>query len=273
MNEKQREKYKIGIVGIGFVGGAVRNWFETSSSKKCELFFYDKHKSIGSLEEVNQADVVFVCVPTPYENKYDDSAVTETLRNLTENKIVVLKSTILPGSTERYQKEFPQHALLFNPEFLVARTANEDFLHPGRQIVGYTDKSRNYAEDIMSLLPFAPLAKIVPATEAEMVKYFGNTFLATRVVFANQIYDVCEKLGIDYETVKELAGADPRIGTSHFTVFHDGKRGYSGGCLPKDVSAFIDFAASKGVAPDLLRTVYTINENLLKKDKYGEPKG
>ncbi len=269
MNEKQREKYKIGIVGLGFVGGAVRNWFEHSFTKKHELFLYDKHKSIGSIEDINKADVVFICVPTPYENKYDDSAVVESLRNLTGNKTVVLKSTILPGSTERYQKEFPRHTFLFNPEFLVAKTAIEDFLHPERQIVGYTDKGRSYAENIMAFLPSAPIAKIIPATEAEMVKYFGNTFLATRVVFANQIYDICEKLGIDYETVKELAGADPRIGTSHLTVFHDGKRGYGGGCLPKDMIAFMDFAVSEGVAPDLLKTVHAINEDLLKNNTHG----
>jgi len=260
------KKYKIGVIGLGYVGGAVYYWFNNVFDKPKEIFSYDKYKNIGSIKEINKADIVFICVPTPYyENSgYDDSAVNESLKILTGSKIVVIKSTILPGSTEKFQKLFPEHKILFNPEFLVAKTATQDFLKPNRQIVGYTKKSENSAQMVLDILPPAPLSRIIPATEAEMVKYFGNTFLATKVIFANQIYDICEKLNINYDTVKELAAADPRIGNSHLEIFHDGYRGYSGGCFPKDTKALIDFAKKLGINFTLLEEVNRINDSLIK---------
>lgn len=263
------KKYKVGIIGLGYVGGALRYWFERKRKPRVESFLYDKYKGIGSVAEVNKADIVFISVPTPYEGKqgYNDSAVVESLKNLKSPKIVVLKSTIIPGSTEKFQKKFPKHKILFNPEFLRAKTANTDFINPERQIVGYTRKSKNVAKDVLNLLPKAHFSKIMPATEAEMVKYFGNAFLSTKVVFANQIFDLCRKLKIDYDTIKEAVGFDGRIGKSHLDIFHFGYRGYSGGCFPKDVKAFIDFSKKSGVEPRLLRTVDGINEKLLRMNK------
>ena len=255
-------KEKVGVVGLGYVGGAVHHWFDHFCLDRVELFSYDKYKQIGSVSDVNRADIVFICVPTPYHEDgrgYDDSAIRESLSILTGSKIVVIKSTILPGSTERFQKEFPQHKITFNPEFLVAKTAVEDFLHPQRQILGVTAESKAEAERVLALLPFAPFARIMSATEAETVKYFGNVFLATKVIFANQMYDICEKLGIRYDAVKEGAAADPRIGASHLDVLHDGYRGYGGACLPKDTKALIDFAKSAGVDFGLIKKVDEIN--------------
>ena len=137
-------KENIGIVGVGYVGGAVRHWFENLYRRPVELFLYDRYKEIGSLREVSDhARTVFVCVPTPYRERgrgYDDSAIDETLRSLKKPNVVVIKSTVLPGSTERFQKKFPRHTILFSPEFLVAKTANDDFVNPQRQIIGYTQK-------------------------------------------------------------------------------------------------------------------------------------
>jgi nucleotide sugar dehydrogenase len=262
-------KHKVGIIGLGYVGGALRHWFLKKRRPQVQLFLYDKYKKIGSVEEVNKADVVFISVPTPYNDKggYDDSAIIESLKNLKSPKIVVIKSTIIPGSTEKFQEKFPKHKILFNPEFLRAKTANADFVKPERQIVGYTRKSKSLAKNILKLLPKAPFSKIMPATEAEMVKYFGNAFLSTKVIFANQIYDLCEKLKIDYDTIKEAVGLDKRIGTSHLDIFHFGYRGYSGGCFPKDVKAFIDFARKSGAPSRLLETADEINEKLLKSNK------
>lgn len=256
-----KNKLKIGIVGMGYVGEAVKHWFK---NEKYPLYLYDKYKKIGSIEEVNQADMVFICVPTPYHKKggYDDSAVLESLKNLQGKKIVVIKSTILPGSTEKFQKKFPQHKILFNPEFLRAKFAIKDFLNPNRQIIGCTQKSKKIAKEILNILPKAPYKKIIFSKEAEMVKYFGNTFLATRVIFANQIYDLCQTLGIDYNTVKEVAGHDLRIGHSHFNILDDGYRGYGGGCLPKDIKAFLQLAKKKGIDLKLLKTIDKINEDL-----------
>ncbi len=253
---------KIGVIGLGFVGGAVQSWFE---SRKQPLKLYDKFKNVGSVDEVNEADVVFVCVPTPYHadgRGYDDSAVRDSLQNLQGEKTVVLKSTILPGSTEKFQKEFPRHKVFFNPEFLVARTAKEDFIKPDRQIVGYTERNKSLAEGVLEILPDAPYKKVLPATEAEVIKYFGNVFLSTRVIYANQMYDLCQALGVDYNEVKEAAGADPRIGTSHFDVHHDGYRGYGGACLPKDTAALLSLAKSLEVDFRLIEALEEINKDL-----------
>jgi len=126
----------------------------------------------------------------------------------------------------------------------------------------------------MDLLPPAPFSKIIPAAEAEMVKYFGNTFLAVRVIFANQMFDLCQKLGLDYTLVKEAAGADPRIGPSHFNVDQDGYRGYGKKCLPKDTRALIQLADSVGVDMELLKTLEAINHELTGgEDKEADPYG
>ncbi len=260
-------KQKVGIIGLGYVGEAVRRWF-MSQKNKYELFFYDKYKKIGSIREVNKADIVFVAVPTPFHKDgegYDDSAVHDALGNIENGKVVVLKSTVLPGSTDRFQKEYPKKTLLFNPEFLRARSAISDFLNPNRQIIGYTtEKSKKTASKILNILPRAPFMKIMKAGEAEMVKFFCNTFLATRIIFANQMYDLCKKLGIDYEVVKEYAGHDPRVGHSHFDVFYEGYRGYSQACLPKDTKALLQLAEEIGIDLSLLDKVDEINERLAK---------
>lgn len=261
MNKRE----KIGIVGLGFVGGAVRHWFENERREDSELFVFDKYKNEGSPEEINRAEIIFIAVPTPYKegSGYDDSAIEETLNTLKEPKIVVIKSTVLPGSTEKFQNKFSKHKILFNPEFLVAKTAVQDFLFPSRQIVGYTEKSKDQAERVLNILPTAPYSRIMPATEAEMVKYFGNTFLPMKVVFANQLYDICKRIGIDYEIVKEAGSMDERIGKSHLEIFHDGYRGYRGACFPKDVKALIDFSEKMGAPFELLKMVDRINEELV----------
>ena len=258
-----QKKLKIGIIGIGMVGGAVKNWFQ---KQKYPLSLYDKYKKIGSIEEVDKADVVFICVSTPYHKRsgYDDSAVLESLKNLTGKKVVVIKSTILPGSTEKFQEKFPQYKILFNPEFLVAKTAVKNFLNPKRQVVGFTKKSKNVARKILDILPKAPYQEIIPSPEAEMVKYFGNAFLSTKVIFANQIYDLCKKLGIDYNIVKTIASYDPRIGSSHLDVSHDGYCGYSGACFPKDMKSLLQLARNKKVNLKLLISADEINEGLIK---------
>ena len=265
---KKSTKIKIGIVGLGYVGGAVRNWFE-SQKGRYGLFYYDKFKEIGSVEELNKAEIIFVAVPTPFNEKrqsYDDSAIKEVLGVVNDGKVIVIKSTILPGSTDLFQKQNPNKTIVFNPEFLRASTANKDFLKPDRQIVGYANsKGKKVAETIIKILPKAPYAKIVRAKEAEMIKYFSNTYLATRVVFANHIYDVCEKLGgVNYEVIRECLVQDKRIGNSHFDIFHEGYRGYSGGCFPKDVKAFLQLAKKLGVKVGLIQATDKINTRLIK---------
>ena len=263
---------KIGIVGVGMVGGALKDYFEKRGD--VEIFLYDKGKNLGSMEEVNKADVVFICVPTPYKEDlggFNLSYVEETCQNLTTGKTVVIKSTVLPKTTENLQEKFPHHSFLFNPEFLVEAKAGETMEEPDRQIVGYTKESKDLAEGIMNLLPDAPYKKTMPATEAEMVKYFGNTFLSVKVIFGTQMHEVCEKLGINYDTVREAASKDPRIGPSHLDVTHGGYKGYGGKCLPKDTRALIQLSEKIKADIDLLKKAEEINNKLMKKQGIDDP--
>ena len=135
---------KIGIVGVGFVGKALRQYFE---KQKKPLLLYDKFKNIGSFEQINQADVVFICVPTPFnkEKGFDLSFVEDIVYKIEGEKIIVIKSTVLPGTTEKLQEKYSQHKFLFNPEFLTELTADQDMAHPDRQIRGYTKESYGIA--------------------------------------------------------------------------------------------------------------------------------
>ncbi len=265
------KKIKIGIIGLGYVGGAVKHWFE-NQPRKYNLFFYDKYKNIGSPKEVNQADIIFAAVPTPFYEKdggYDDSEIKTALKNIKNGKIVVIKSTIPPGSTDNFQRRYPGKTLLFNPEFLTAKNAIKNFLNPSRQIIGYTNKkSKRIAKKILKILPESPYEKIIKAREAEMIKYFANTFLACQVIFANQIYDLCQKLGgIDYDIIKEAVVQDKRIGNAHFNVFTGGYRGYEGPCFLKDTKTFLQLAKKHRINLELIKKIDEINERLLKNNK------
>ena len=266
MENKLPGNTKIGIMGLGMVGGALKRYFEEAGTR---VFFYDKDKNLGSIDDVNQADVVFICVPTPFvkEKGFDLSCVEDVCSNISGQKIIVIKSTILPGTTGKLQQKYPQHKFLFNPEFLTEATADKDMKFPNRQIVGFTNQSHDVADNIMQILPKAPFEKVMPSREAEMIKYFSNTWFATKVVFANQMYDLCHKLNIDYEAVKEAAVADKMIGPSHLEVFHKGYRGYGGKCLPKDLRALIRFADENGVDLKLHKTVEEINNELTRNKK------
>lgn len=258
-----RNKF-LGIIGVGMVGGALKRYFEKKGIKP---FLYDKGKNLGSIEKVNQADIIFICVPTPFDKAkgFDISFIEDACQNISGEKIVVIKSTALPGITEKLQKKYPQHKFLFNPEFLTEFTVDQDMQYPDRQIIGYTKKSHNIAKDIMQILPLAPFERIMPAIEAEIVKYFGNTWFSTKVIFANQMYDLCQKLGIDYNQVMEAAAADKRIGRTHLEVMHKDYRGYGGKCLPKDIKALIQFADQNGVDLKLHKIVEEINNQLMEK--------
>ena len=261
---------KIGIVGVGVVGGALERYFKKKGLKP---LLFDKGKRLGSIAEVNRADIIFICVPTPFDpappcgrgKGFNLSYIEDACSKIEGEKIVVVKSTVLPGTTEALQQKYPQHKLLFNPEFLREANADKDMQEPDRQTVGFTGKSRDVANDILKILPEAPFERIMPSAEAEMVKLFGNTYLSTKVIFANQIFDLCQELGINYDTVMEAAAADKRIGKSHLKIWHQGYRGIGGGCFPKDLKALIQFANEKGIDLKLHKVVNEINDELMKK--------
>lgn len=265
------EKIKIGIVGLGMVGEPMCRWFQQVRGYKRgeDLFCYDTDPKKGYFDDVNKADVIFVAVPTPPnpDGSCNISSVEQALQVLDifchanhGHKIVVIKSTIPPGTTEMFQKRYPNLRILFNPEFLTESQAWEDFLHPVRQLVGYTEKSKGDSMMVLNLLPQANFSSPwaadysrfeLTATEAEFVKYFSNVFGAVKVTLANVVYDLCKEMyrpssgsliKVNYENVRAAVGADPRIGPSWLNIDHGSYRGFGGFCFPKDLNAFIAFS-------------------------------
>lgn len=270
-------KISVGIVGGGAVGRAVAAYYEGAK-------IYDKYKKIDSLEAVSACDFIFVAVPTPFtppppppfqggeirgggqDLTEMDDAIASTVSHLInpEKQVIIIKSTVLPGATESYQAKYPEANFIFNPEFLTERTAVADFAKPDKQLVGYTPKTKALAEQVMSILPPAPYEKILPAKVCEMAKYAINGYYAFKVIFANSIYDICEKLEIDYDLVREGFVADSRIrkDDSHFDAMHGGYRGYDGKCLPKDIKTLVWQAKQHGVDVRFLEQVIKINNRL-----------
>lgn len=263
---------QIGIIGAGYVGGAMQYHFKESR-------IWDKYVSVPhTLDEVLAQPIIFVCLPTPYAKKAtrkgqvvfrgaDISAQIENLDKFPKGRIAVIKSTIPPGASDYFAKRYPQLNIIFNPEFLTAKYAKEDFSFPDKQILGYTnEKTKKICQNLMSLLPRAQ-SLIVRAIEAELIKYSINNYYAKNVVFANQLYDVCQKMGANYENVRAGFTIDKRINDSHFGIFHEGYRGYSGACLPKDMKTFIHFAKEQGINLELHKVIDKLNERLLKNGK------
>lgn len=258
----QPEKIEtIAVMGTGIVGGSLLSYLKEQGR---DARPYDPPKRLGSTRDLERADVVFVAVPTPYTagRGFDDSHLLMAINTIPGEKLVVIKSTVLPGTTDLMQERFRQHRFMFNPEFLREATAYDDFVSPDRQIVGVTAKSRHEAQAVMELLPRAPFERICPASEAEMGKYVANSFLAVKVSYSNDIFDLCQRLAIDYGTVRDIVAADVRIGASHTDVHDSGYRGYGGKCLPKDSKSLLDLASAAGVELTVLRAADRVNAAL-----------
>lgn len=256
---------KIGIIGKGFVGNAVGNGFK---QKGCSIRAYDKYKSGDSFESVAECNHIFICVPTPPQKNgaVDLSNVEETIEKLAKSHskgIIAIKSTVIPGTAQAQQNRYPDLTIISNPEFLTASTAEFDFLNPDKIIIGYTDSNQAAAESLAELYhDFEAPIRIITSEEAEMTKYMINTYYATRVLFANEIYDICQALSIDYSKVRECFELDKRVAPGHFDVLYGGYRGIGGECLPKDLNALISKAEESSVNLELLKTVREKNQKL-----------
>ncbi len=257
----------IGIVGYGIVGQAVEYGFKGE-----QIFIYDKYKDYLSLEEVcKKSEFIFICVPTPIledGSGIDLSIVEENVDQIAKyidgtDKIIIIKSTSVPGTTARMAKKYPNVNFAFNPEFLTEANFLEDFVNSDRCVIGSFDDltSRRLVSLYKKHFPKMPIFQSDPTT-AEMVKYMANCYLATKVIFANEMFDLCEKLGIKYEEVKKLTVADHRIFDSHLDVTT--MRGFGGKCFPKDMMALIGLADKLGVDTELLDTAWKKNLKIRK---------
>lgn len=244
---------KIGFIGQGFIGKSYADDMERRGYTTVRYALEEPY--INNKEIIKECDIVFIAVPTPTTPKgFDYSIVESALKLIGKGKTAVIKSTILPGTTARLQKKFPNIFVMHSPEFLVLKQAAEDAARPLRNIVGIPKKTKAFetrAKAVMKVLPRAPFELICAAPEAEMVKYAGNFFLYLKVLYANLMYETAEAIGADYEAVRKAIAADPRIGGSHLQVLHDSGhkgaikgRGAGGVCFIKDVEALAEFYAA-----------------------------
>jgi UDPglucose 6-dehydrogenase len=237
---------KIGFIGQGWIG---KNYADDFEERGYKVIRYDKQAHEKNKDLIKDCDIVFIAVPTPTTQKgFDYSIVESVLSLIGKNKIAIIKSTILPGTGEKLQKKFKNIFVFHSPEFLAEATAHHDARNPNRNIIGVPklDKRNLQAANlVMSVLPKAPFEKIMHIREAEMVKYIGNCFLYTKVVFFNMMYDLIKKQKLDYENVREAVAFDPRIGQSHTRVVHNSGhtrkqgRGAGGHCFIKDYQALL----------------------------------
>ena len=256
---------KVGIIGYGVVGKAI----EKTLSKKYKIIKYDKYQDLDSFESLLLCDFIFIMVPTPFDcekNRVDDSAITDTLKILEERDYVhtvIIKSTVPPGSCDRYSNDYNLN-IVFNPEFLrESTTPNEDFANQDIIVIG-TDKIEVF-ESVKSLYEQVTVVHAqfhhTSTIEAEMIKCAQNTMLASRVALANMIYDACNQHNINYDKVREIAfDSFDILGPSMVRVpGPDGSRGFGGKCLPKDIRAFSTVHES-----ELLNKIIDYNDTLRK---------
>lgn len=236
----------VGIVGYGFVGAAVEHGF-----KRNNIFIADPKLGTTCKDLLDKSlDIIFICAPTPMgqDGKINASIVEQILGDLSTIKDIpiVLKSTVTPEIVHTFSEKYSN--FVYNPEFLTERNALNDFVNPVMHVFGGTAENTEKLEKIYSKYSSCKETKVfhMTAKEASFVKYSMNTFLATKVVFFNQLYDVCQNSGVDYNSIIAAVSNDNRIGSSHTMVpGHDGKRYFGGSCFPKDATAFIAFTGSK----------------------------
>ena len=284
---------KIGIVGNGFVGSSVAFGFSAQTGCDADVKIYDKDRSKGTheLEEViNTSDFVFLSVPTPSNQDGSISLdiiydVFEEIHNVIDytkpgdscdtQPIILLRSTVTPGTTRQIQKKYPLMRIVFNPEFLTERSAKLDFINQSRFIIGGSPGDSDAVEKLFKWR-FGETLPIIKTNyeTAELIKYMNNCFFATKVSFLNEMYEIADKCGANWEEAVEGFVRDGRIGHSHMNVpGPDGKFGFGGSCFPKDIQAMIYFAQEIGVNANVLRGAWDTNLHVRPEQDWKKLKG
>lgn len=260
---------KIGIVGNGFVGSAIIHGFVLHVE---DILICDTEvgKSTHTLEEISeQADIAFVCVPTPmFESGEIDLSIVEgvvrqicSFENRNKDMVVVIKSTVVPGTVESLANIFPQVHFVFNPEFLTERRARLDFINTSRVVLGGNSEfALNKVEELYRLrFPYVKIIKTDFGT-SQLIKYMANCFFATKVSFMNEMKQVCDAIDGDWDAALSGFISDGRIGNSHIDVpGHDGSLGFGGKCFPKDLNAMITRSKELGVDPKVMMAAWEKN--------------
>ena len=257
----------IGIVGNGFVGGAVANGMSNASVK---VYDRDINRSTHKYDEVVHCDFVFVCLPTPMTSVEGGdcnlSIIEDFFATLPQDceGTFIIKSTVPVGTTDSLCEKHPHLKIVHNPEFLTAVNAKEDFLNADRHVVGGdVELLPPVVELYEKLYPDIPVYTM-KSKESECVKYFANCFLASKLMVFNEMRLLCEALeDVNYETIIEGVVSDRRIGNSHcYVPGPDGEYGFGGTCFPKDINALIRTMEENGINPMVLNSVWEQNKQV-----------
>jgi UDPglucose 6-dehydrogenase len=280
---------KIGIVGNGFVGSSVAFGFSPQcgcDGADVKIYDKDESKSLHTLHDtVNDSDYIFLSVPTP--SNQDGSISLDIIYNVFEDihntldykkgnqPVILLRSTVTPGTTKEIQQKYPKMHIVFNPEFLTERSAKFDFINQSRFIVGGTWGDTQRIKNLYKWR-FGESTPVITTNyeTAELIKYMNNCFFATKVSFLNEMYQIAEKCGADWGDAIEGFVRDGRIGHSHMNVpGPDGKFGFGGSCFPKDIQAMINFADDLGINANVLKGAWDTNLHVRPEQDWKKLKG
>lgn len=242
----------LSIIGGGFVGQILKKYYPQAT-------MYDINGQFDPLEQVLNKEIIFIAFNLKDNGFNGLDPIREYLQKAPADRIFVIKSTFVPGTTDKLQDEFPQHRIMYNPEFLTEATAWWDFTNPHIQILGIPHIGLKLSSEIFSILPDAPVKRVISPKDAELLKHATNSYYAAKLIFFNQLNYISKVVGADYETIRETMANDPRIGDSHNIIHHKGYFGYGGKCLRKDIRAL-----NKVASTELLTTVDKINDDYRK---------
>ena len=268
------KKFKVGVIGNGFVGEAISFAFSSVS----DMYVYDTNplKSLDDLESVHNCDFVFICVPTPMfeDGSQDLSFVDSVFRKATNKPIYILKSTVLPGTTESLINSYENIKIIFSPEFLTEKNSKNDIINPSRIILGGQNTLIKQVKKLFELRFDSEKIILTDSKTAELIKYMNNTFLATKVSIMNEFKLLCDNIEANWEDALKGFASDVRIGDSHLNVpGHDGKFGYGGTCFPKDVNALLSFSKKHDIELNTISGGWKTNLKVRQEKDWEEKEG
>lgn len=252
---------KIIIAGFGYVGKAVHSVF----TKKHNVVIVDPQVNNDTVKNHLNADGVIICVPTPLEQDghYSLEAIKNVLDTVPEKMPVLIKSTIRPDDVDILSNLYPNLKITYNPEFLRANTAMEDYVHQSYTIIGGYDPDKFWQKLLLVTLPNCSAVHTCSAKESAIIKQTTNAFLSLKNSFFNQIYDICSQSNTNFNLIRDLLILDRRIGKEHTVVpGYDNQRGFGGHCLPKDTSAFLSYSKSVKAPLTVLETAISYNKTI-----------